>query len=117
MLGSGSVRTSSPTWPTTGWPCSSKLSTLAPRARHWISPGWTGSSGQEVTNEVQTSVPPLVEPTSTSGATCSYSQAKPSGGRGEPVEPIECSADRSASRAGVTPAFMLASTKAALVPR
>ena len=66
---------------------------------------------------MHTSVPPLVEPTSTSGATFRYSQSKPSGGRGEPVEPIECRAERSTSRAGSTPAFMLASTKAALVPK
>ena len=66
---------------------------------------------------MQTSVPPLVEPTSTSEATCSYSQAKPSGGRGEPVDPIECRAERPASRAGSIPAFMLARTNAALVPR
>ena len=110
MDGSGSVITSSPTWPIRELPCSSNDSTLAPRARHCSSPAYTGRTGAEVTKAVQTSVPPLTEPTSTSSLTCRYSQAKPSGESGEPVEPMVWRAARSVSRPGSTPAFWQAST-------
>ena len=53
--------TSSPTSPMSGRPSSSHASTAAPRQRAWISPEYTGSTGQPPTKAVQRSVPPLVE--------------------------------------------------------
>ena len=61
MEGIGSVITSSPTSSMTELPSSSKASTLAPRARAWSSPRYTGSRGTPPTKAVQRSVPPLVE--------------------------------------------------------
>ena len=40
-------------------------------------------------------LPPLVENSQTSSLTCLYTQSKPSGGRGEPVEPTLSRAERS----------------------
>ena len=44
---------------------------LAPSARAWSSPRYTGSSGTPPTNAVHRSVPPLVENSHVSSPTCS----------------------------------------------
>src|SRR4029450_8901404 len=104
MLGSGSVRTSSPTWPTTERPCSSKLSTLTPRERHWISPRRARSSQEDVTDDGHNSPPPPprpgVDPPRPGAAAAYHGGGKPAGGGDGPAGPIECRADRPASRAG-----------------
>src|ERR1700722_7282533 len=87
--GIGSVITSSPTSSTSGLPSADHDSTAQPSARAWISPMYTGSVGEPPTNAVQTSVPPDVENSQVSDPNWSYTQRKPSGDNGEPVEPIE----------------------------
>ena len=116
MDGIGSVTTSSPTSPVTGAPLSSKLATLQPRHRHWISPARTGSVGPPPMNAVNTSVPPLMEARSRSLLTRSYTQANPSGGNGAPVEPMERIALRSSAAPGSTPAFIQPRMYGALTP-
>ena len=117
MLGMGSVMTSSPSWPMTGSPLSLNASTRAPRQRQEISPSYTGSSGEPPTKPVHTSVPPDSDASSTRSPTASYTQRKPSGGSGAPVEPTPRSADRSASSRGTTPALRQASRNGAEVPK
>src|SRR5215469_12432628 len=87
MDGIGAVMTSSPTSPISGCPTGSYASTFAPRQRHAISPAFTGSSGEAPTNPVQTSVPPDTDCSCRLVLTASYTQVKPSGGSGAPVEP------------------------------
>src|SRR3954451_10164916 len=117
MDGSGSVRTSSPTSPTTDRPSSSHASIAAPRARPCSSPSYTGSVGTPPTKALTTSVPPEVENSQVSAPTCSYTHRNPSGDNGEPVEPTAASAERSRPAAGSTPAFMHAPMYDALVPK
>src|SRR4051794_36310282 len=102
--------TSSPTSFTSGRPSSLHDSTDAPRQRACSSPEYTGSSGQPPTNAVHRSVPPLVEKSQASGKR-SYTQSKPSTGRGEPVDPTP---RKPSQGSGVTPAFIDAPTKPAL---
>src|SRR5581483_163232 len=115
--GIGAVSTSSPTSPVTGLPAGSNASTLAPRQRPEITPARTGSNGDGPTNPVHRSVPPENEPSSRSCLTSRYTQSKPSGGSGEPVDPMARSAARSSSVPGCSPAFMLASRYGAPSPR
>src|SRR5258708_20563167 len=119
MDGIGAVSTSSPTSPVTGRPEESNASTLAPRQDAAITPARTGSSGQGPTNPVHMSVPPDNEPRIRSvrppgppsspgpppAATASYTHRNPSGGSGDPVEPIPRSRARPWSAARPTPAF------------
>src|ERR1700692_202782 len=93
--GIGSVITSSPTSSTSGSPSADHDSTAHPSARAWISPTYTGSVGTPPTNAVQTSVPPDVENRKVSDPNWSYTQRKPSGDSGEPVEPTAAIALRS----------------------
>src|SRR5258708_36415693 len=119
MDGIGAVSTSSPTSPVTGRPEESNASTLAPRQDAAITPARTGSSGQGPTNPVHRSVPPEYEPRIRSWpsvATASYTQRKPSGGSGDPVEPIPRSLDRSSSTAGRSPALIPATMYRTTVP-
>src|SRR5258707_179084 len=64
-----------------------------------------------------TSVPPLAEANQRSFLTCSYIHWKPSGGKGEPVEPRPRSLLRSNVLPGSISAFMQASINPALVPK
>src|SRR5205085_11809763 len=104
--GRSAVSTSTPTSSITGWPASSKASTLAPSNRHCSSPAFTGSRGDPPTKAEHTSVPPLMEASHRSFLTCSYTHWKPSGGKGEPVDPMPLSLLRSYVRLGSIPAFM-----------
>jgi hypothetical protein len=113
MLGIGAVITSSPSRPTTGLPSGSYACTFAPRQRQAITPSVTGSSGTPPTKPVQTSVPPDSDCSCRSAPTCSYTQSKPSGGSGAPVEPMA----RMLPCAGDSPAFRQASRKGAEVPK
>src|SRR6187402_2742538 len=105
MEGIGAVTTSSPTSPTTACPCGSNAATAHPKPAHWISPTRTGSVGQPSTNAVHTSVPPLTDESTRSLETCSYTQAKPSLGRGAPVLPTALMLLRSKSFPGDSSAF------------
>src|SRR2546421_10302287 len=105
MLGSGAVMTSSPSSPMTGLPSWLNASTFAPSARQEISPAYTGSSGTPPTKAVHTSVPPDTLASSTSSPTDSYTQRKPSGGSGAPVEPTPLIRLRSATFDGSMPAL------------
>src|SRR5215469_13446464 len=112
MDGIGAVSTSSPTSPMTGLPAGSNASTFAPRHGPEITPARTGSTGEGPTNPVHRSVPPEYDPRIRPGdpvPSSSYTHRNPSGGSGEPVEPIPVMADRSCSRAGCSPAFAHAS--------
>src|SRR5262245_56633424 len=100
----------------TGRPAGSYASTRAPSARQEVSPSYTGSSGQPPRNPVHRSVPPDSDASSTS-PTFSYTQRKPSGGSGAPVEPTPRSAPRSATSRGTIPARRQASTNGAEVPK
>ena len=82
-----------------------------------MTPARSGSSGHGPTNPVATSVPPENDPTSRSRPTCSYTQAKPSGGSGDPVEPIPRILDRSCAEAGSSPAFIEARMYGAPTPK
>src|SRR5437016_5524554 len=118
MDGIGLVITSSPTSSTSGRPAGSHASTDAPSMRACSSPSYTGSVATPPTNAVHMSVPPEVENSHRSGPRCSYSQSKPSGESGEPVEPTDRSeaSDRPPPR-GSAPSFMQADTNAAEVPK
>src|SRR5690606_5061713 len=111
--GIGAVRTSSPTSPTTGLPSGSKDSTFAPRDRHGMTPALIGWSGVAPTHPVHASVPPENDPTGTPGS-CSATQANPSGGSGDPVEPTPRSRS---SPSGTIPAFIEAMMYGAPVPK
>ncbi len=113
----GRVMTSSPTSPTTPRPSGSNTSTAAPSARHCISPARTGSHGEVCTNAVHRSVPPLTLASSRSAPTASYTQAKPSGDSGAPVEPTVRTDDRSATSRGTRPADMQEERYGAEVPK
>jgi hypothetical protein len=66
---------------------------------------------------VHTSVPPLIEPSQTSGPTSVATHPNASGDSGAPVEPIAPSASRRASAFGSRFAFMHACRNGALTPR
>src|SRR5215471_14148172 len=104
----------------TGLPAWPNASTFAPRHGPEITPARTGSSGDGPTNPVQMSVPPENEPRISPGdpvPSSSYTHRKPSGGSGEPVEPIPLMRDRSQSNAGCRPAFRQANRYGAPTPK
>ena len=63
------------------------------------------------------SVPPEIEASWTSRFTFAYTQSKPSGASGEPVESTVRSGERSCVVAGSTPALAAASMNLAEVPK
>src|SRR6478735_5825975 len=117
MDGIGAVMTSSPTSSTNGSPVGVYDSTRAPNARQEISPRHTGTVGAPPTLPVHRSVPPEKETIGTRGPTWPTSQSKPLSSKGEPVEPMVRSEDRSTEPAGSIPAFWHAVTNAADTPK
>lgn len=74
---------------------------------------WTGRVGTAPAKQLHTSVPPLTEAIHRSApfsANSSWSQRKPSGGRGDLVVATHLILDRSWSREGWTPALRQAMT-------
>src|SRR3954468_10895160 len=113
MLGIGAVITSSPSCSITGLPSGSYASTLAPRHRQAITPSVTGCSGVDPTKPVHTSVPPDSDCSCNWVPTASYTQSKPSGGSGAPVEPTAFNL----GLPGFIPALRHAIRNGALVPK
>ena len=112
------MHTSSPGFPSgSGRPPSSKTSTCIPRARHWISPRHTGAAGFPWAKQPMRSVPPVIEERRTSGLTASYTKSKVSGTRGEPVDRIARTLERSCVSRGRSPDFLTASRYLAEVPK
>src|SRR5689334_14497543 len=105
MLGMGRVMTSSPSASTMDVPSGANDSTFAPRQRQVISPEYTGRSGTPLTNAVQTSVPPDADESCRLAEMSLYTHSKPSGGSGDPVDPMPRIFVRSAISFGVIPAL------------
>jgi len=117
MLGIGRVTTSSPTRPTTRLPVSSHASIATPRQPAETSPGHTGTVGAPPANAPTTSVPPLIETSGMWLPTFSDAQYEALAGRGDPVDTIWRSAERSSCRLGCTPVFAVAARNPGLVPK
>src|SRR5882762_7486174 len=113
--GNGAVQTNSPRSSRTGLPASSKISTLIPSPRHWISPRYTGRIGHPNAKQDTMSVPPEIDVSSTSDLIDLYTYSKPSGSNGEPVDSTDRRALRSTVSIGTKELFSSADRYLALV--
>ena len=65
---------------------SSKAATAIPKARHWISPVWTGRTGHGAPKREQISVPPVMDESWTLVGNALYTNSNEEGGNTEPVD-------------------------------
>src|ERR1700728_2564968 len=88
-----------------------------PSPRHWISPRCTGNVGQPSAKHDTMSVPPEIDDSCTCDLTERYTQAKPSGGSGEPVDSTVRRLPRSTDSTGTNELFSSEVRYLALVPK